>query len=294
MINFMLMAVGIALLFIIYKFMKHEMVSSNISIQRYCTLAKFDELRDSKIILIRLASVGVNFALIVFGLYYCIFGEELDSRYNAGSISLYIVADITLFYIVHLGVIKQRHDILTFLRIAILELMIALVIIASLIVNVQGINILDIVLAQNELVAGIPQWNAIVLLPLFYIWNANSVDCVRSLAVDRLETEVDRFQTRLLYAARYIAWGVLTITLFFGGGNFFELFDLFNFNNTGINSLELILFLIKFILVLLVGKIYTRLVGPRKLVEIESLYKKRALFVVVIFICISLYKVAQF
>lgn len=292
MFNHVLIFVGVALLFSIYIYLKVELVSSNISVKRYFDLAKENNFTDIKEVFLRITLMALNLFIILYCLNLSLFSSDVSLNYNTGLLSLFIVSDVTLFYILHMKFIKQRHDILVLLRIGILDVLISLMILAALVIHIQGVYIIDLVLYQNELIFGIPKWNIIVLLPLYYLWNACRIDTVRALPIKSMPHEIDRFQMRALYAIRTTSWLMLSIVLFMGGSSLFEFFDNFNLSHNTLKLIELVFIIVKFIFLILLIRLYSRFVGPKKVVEVEKLYRKRALLAIIVFLLIAAYKVA--
>jgi hypothetical protein len=261
-------------------------------VKRYFDLAKENNFSDGKEIFLRLVLIALNLFIVLYCLNISLFSSDISLNYNTGLLSLFVVSDITLFYILHMKFIKQRHDILVLLRIGILDILIILMILAALVINIQGVYIFDLILYQNELIFGVPKWNIIVLLPLYYLWNACRIDTVRALPIKSMPHEIDRFQMRTLYAVRTISWLMLSIVLFMGGSSLFEFFDSFNLSHNTLKLIELIFILFKFIFLILLIRLYSRFVGPKKVVEVERLYRKRALLAIIVFLLIAAYKVA--
>lgn len=279
-------------LILIYNAIRSDVISTNISIQRYINLSKIGQDLDGKSIAVRLFLTVLNIFIILHSVSIGLNTDDLSLNYNTALISLYLVLDITLFYTLHLMFIKQRHEVLAFLRIGLLEMLMSLMILATISVEVQGVFLSDVLLFQNELSFGLPKWNIVLLMPLYYVWNASRVDTQRSLPLRNLHSEVDKFQMRLLYTVRSVAWLSLSVVLFFGGAGVFELFDGLNFNEFTLSLFEVIVYVIKFIILALLVKMYRRFVGPKKLLELENLYRRRTLLAIIAFLIICGYKVA--
>lgn len=292
MFNYVLILVGVSLLFSIYIYLKVELFSTNISIKRYIALSKENNFSNHKEVFLRIILIALNLFIVLYCLNVSLFSSDMSLNYNTGLLSLFVVSDITLFYILHMKFIKQRHDILVLLRIGILDILISLMILAALVVHVQGVYIVDLILYQNEIFFGIPKWNLLVLLPLYYLWSACRIDTVRSLPIKNMAHEIDRFQMRTLYAVRTTSWLMLSIVLFMGGSSLFEIFDSFNLSHNTLKFVELVFIVMKFIFLTLMIRLYSRFVGPKKVVEVEKLYRKRALIAIIVFLLIAAFKVA--
>jgi len=292
LLEYVLVFLTILVVTFIYGFMNVDMLTTNISFKRYFALSKESfSIEDSKEVFLRLLLAAINIFMALYSLSICLFSENSSLNFNAGFLGTYIVADLALFYILHLKQIKQRHDILVFLRIGLLDMLISLMVIACIAVNVQGVYVLDIVLFQGELSFGLPKWNIVILLPLYYIWNACKIDVVRSLPRSNSISEIDNFQMRILYCIRNIAWISLSVVLFMGGATIFEALDSFNLSYATLEIVKVVLVILKFMFLLTLIKVYRRFVGPKKLVELENLYRRRTLLTIIMFLVICAYKV---
>lgn len=225
-----------------------KLLMTDVKISRYLLQAKKYQTEDVIVTIVRIFAVLFNVTFFIVILASLERDDEFLKNINLGHFVMYYLVDVVLHTFVYSKEIKQRIDLLSYLKANLTTLFNIVVVLITIFFCAKSSYLTQVIQSQNQINYLYINWNGIVLLPLFIIFNILYVTLLKDLTNVKKKSEIDVIHNAIYFLSKTLVFVTIVIVLFMGADTSFALLDYFNLNSFQILILNKLVFLLKFII----------------------------------------------
>lgn len=244
-------------------------------LNRYFLISKRSEQIDYNKIYPLILSIILNFVF----LYSLLIGVGLPKKYflaiGLKEIIFYLILDTVLESFLNNSKIRQRIELLTYLKTKYFYLACQMMIVFMIFLMARTNQVQAVIQSQNQLYGFVPGWNIVKLFPLFLVFVKITVFNIKELQVERGEIELVRMQSNILHFLKACTMTSLMVVLFFGSDTSFTWLDTFVNDSIQISLINKFVFIVKYIAIFILLIIFER---HTKLLALRTKYNKSRIY----------------
>lgn len=268
--------------------------NTDFNLKRYITLSKRYQTDDVIVSVLRIISILINIFVFILLLAFLERDNELLKNLGLGHLLLYFLVDTVLQTYISAKEIKQRIDLLSYLKASLLALINIFVILCAVFYQAKSSFLSQVIQSQNQIDLYYIKWNCVVMLPLFILFIIIYTTKIKDLTKVARVSEIDLFHNNLFILSKTIVYVTLTVVLFFGADTSFASLDFLNLNSIQLQLINKTIFFLKY---LVAAKLMSFLLVHRRWESIISrtLTHKRHLYISTTFVLIYFgFKIVSF
>lgn len=240
------------LILIIYYGNRHvfqKTFNFDFNIKRYISLSKKYQTDDIIVSCLRIVAILINVFVFILLLAFLERDIELLKNLGLGHLLIYFLIDSILQTYINAKEIKQRIDLLSYLKASFVALINIFIVMCAVFYESKSSFLSQVIQSQNQIEFYYIKWNFVIMFPLFVIFIVILTANIKDLSRIAKISEIDLFHNSLYLISKTIVYITLIVILFLAADTSFAFLDFLNLNSVQLLVINKTIFLIKYYLV---------------------------------------------
>lgn len=240
------------LILIIYYSNRHvfqKTFNIDFNIKRYISLSKKYQTDDIIVSCLRIVAILINVFVFILLLAFLERDNELLKNLGLGHLLIYFLIDSILQTYINAKEIKQRIDLLSYLKASFVALINIFIVMCAVFYESKSSFLSQVIQSQNQIEFYYIKWNFVIMFPLFVIFIVILTANIKDLSRIAKISEIDLFHNSLYLISKTIVYITLIVILFLAADTSFAFLDFLNLNSVQLLVINKTIFLIKYYLV---------------------------------------------